>query len=171
MRRRTARCPSASRLTKYEPGRAPIPEENAVAGRCCEPVPTPVVSSTGRPDGSTTTSRQRTPAGTLSTNFAPPRDGFGATHRRMRGPVPPGPGAPSVPGIVYHGAVAASRRTNASRLSATFARPVADGWVPSLELSSLHAHVRPSERGFKPSAQRYGPHDSHGATTGPFAGS
>jgi len=73
--------------------------------------------------------------------------------------------------VAYHGAVAASRRTNASRLSATFCRPVVEGCVPSLGFSSLHAHVSPSERGVSPSAHRYGPHDSHGATTGPFAAS
>ena len=48
---------------------------------------------------------------------------------------------------------------------------IAEGCVPSAGFSSLHAHVSPSERGFRPSAQRYGPHDSHGDFTGPFAGS
>jgi len=101
---------------------------------------------------------------------APARDGFGDTDR-LSFALPVGRGAPSVPAIVYHGAVATSRRTNASRLSATFCRPVADGCVPSAGFSSLHAHVSPSERGFSPSAQSYGPHDSHGATTGPLAAS
>src|SRR6185503_18957394 len=136
-----------------------------------DPDPTPVAVPTLRPAASTSVSRHDVPAGAVTVNDVRPAEGLGVTESLTPAAAPPGCGTPKVPGIVYHGAVAASRRTNASRLSATFARPVVDGWVPSLELSSLHAHVRPSERGFKPSAQRYGPHDSHGATTGPFAGS
>src|SRR5262249_5061514 len=73
--------------------------------------------------------------------------------------------------IAYHGFVVASARKNAARLSATLSRPLVEGCVPSLLLKSEHAHVRPSERGVSPSAHRYGPHDSHGASTGPTLGS
>src|SRR5262245_58401632 len=106
------------------------------------------------------------PDGTWIANDTSPRAGFGVIASPRRG-ADRGPCAASEFGIVYHGAVVTSRRTNASRLSATFSRPVADGCVPSLAFNSLHAHVRPSERGFSPSAHRYGPHESHGATTGP----
>src|SRR5712692_8782942 len=53
----------------------------------------------------------------------------------------------------------------------TFATPLVEGWVKSLSRSVGHTDVKPSERPFKPSVHRYGPHESHGATTGPLAGS
>src|SRR2546426_369405 len=46
--------------------------------------------------------------------------------------------------------------------------PVALGWVKSLCKSSGHSQVKPSPRGVIPSAQRYGPQDSQGATAGPW---
>src|SRR5262245_40942459 len=167
--RRTAWTPAAFRSTKYEPAERPSPIPILMYSG--DPVPTPLDSYTRRPAASTTVSRQAAPAGTTSVIPAPPRVGFGATDRLKPRPGSTGRGTPNVPGIVYQGAVAASRRTNASRLSATVNRPVVDGCVPSLEFSSRHAQVSPSERAFKPSAHRYGPHDSHGATTAPFAAS
>jgi len=62
-----------------------------------------------------------------------------------------------------HSRAVGSARTKSSSMVATFCWPVVLGCVPSVALSSEHAHVRPSLRGRTPSAQRYGPHATHGA--------
>ena len=53
--------------------------------------------------------------------------------------------------------------TKSRSIWATICLPEALGWVPSA-LKFEQAQVSPSQRGFSPSAQRYGPHESHGAT-------
>src|SRR5262245_24479167 len=69
-----------------------------------------------------------------------------------------------------HGVAVASLLKKLISISATFSRADVAGWVPS-SLYSEHDHVSPSLRGTSPSAQRYGPHASHGALTSPRAGS
>ena len=48
-----------------------------------------------------------------------------------------------------------------SNIVPTFCCPDCVGCVPSLWKSEC-GQMRPSERGIRPSAHRYGPHDSHG---------
>src|SRR5438105_4757993 len=56
----------------------------------------------------------------------------------------------------------------ASKWFASFVIPVVEGWIKSV-LTSLHNQVNPSDRAAVPSAQKYGPQRSSGATTGPLA--
>src|SRR5262249_9021145 len=56
----------------------------------------------------------------------------------------------------------------ASKWLATLKTPLLDGCVKSSRTSSQF-QTKPSERGLVPSAQRYGPHATHGATTVPWA--
>src|SRR5690242_7398437 len=79
-------------------------------------------------------------------------------------------GAEVVAAFRNHGVAVSSWPKNAIRLSATMVWPWADGCVPS-DWNDEQAHVNPSARGESPSAQRYGPHESHGACTLPCAGS
>ena len=64
----------------------------------------------------------------------------------------------------HHSLAVASPLTKSSRSCATFWRPLALGCVPSLDWRSLQAHDRPALLGVVPSAQRYGPHPTQGAT-------
>src|SRR5262245_198417 len=88
----------------------------------------------------------------------------------MRGPEVALVPTATTPGFANHGRLVGSRWKNASRLSATVFRPLVEGCVPSL-WKSAQCQTRPSPRGTSPSAHRYGPHESHGDSTGPEAGS
>src|SRR2546422_8335735 len=132
--------------------------------------PTPRASSrTRRPEGSRISSLHSRCASGVNENATSPRAGFGDSARRNSLPSG-GPGTDSWPELKYHGLVVSSARKNLSRLSATSSRPLVEGWVPSVWKSS-QCHLRLSLRPTSPSAQRYGPHDSQGASTGPAFGS
>ena len=81
-----------------------------------------------------------------------------------------GPSTPVAPDR-NHGRAVASVLKNQRSMPATFAAPCADGCVPSDSLRSGHSQVKPSPLGTNPSAHKYGPHESHGATTSPCEGS
>src|ERR1051325_1024805 len=67
-----------------------------------------------------------------------------------------------------HGVAVGSVLKKLSSCCATFGTPpLVEGCVKS-DSRSEHIHLKLSERGVMPSAQRYGPHASHGATTGPL---
>src|SRR5437667_6499848 len=67
-----------------------------------------------------------------------------------------------------HGVAVGSVLKKASSCSATLATPLLLGCVKSFSRSVGQTEVNLSERPFNPSVQRYGPHEIHGATTGPF---
>src|SRR5439155_23485307 len=70
------------------------------------------------------------------------------------------------------GAVVGSVLKKARSCRATFGTPpLAEGCVKSLCKSSGQSEVNPSDRPAVPSVQMYGPQESHGARTGPLAGS
>src|SRR4051812_5234310 len=64
-------------------------------------------------------------------------------------------------GVTNHGLAVVSALKKSRSACATFRSPNADGCVPSCWNSS-HAQVSPSNRRLSPSAQRYGPHATHG---------
>ena len=70
-----------------------------------------------------------------------------------------------------HTRVVVSVLKNFSSASPTFFWPAGDSCVPSLSVESPCSQENPSARFVAPAAQRYGPQLSHGALTGPLAGS
>src|SRR5262249_37406383 len=92
-----------------------------------------------------------------------PVEGLGDTARLTSGSHD---GTSLVPGARNQGTVVESVVKKSISSFVTCSRPGSVGCVPSV-LKSSHGQVRPSLRGVSPSAQRYGPHASHGAF--PFA--
>jgi hypothetical protein len=70
-----------------------------------------------------------------------------------------------------HPRVVVSALKNLSNCSPTFRCPAGDSCVPSFSVESPCSHENPSARLAAPAAHRYGPQLSHGALTGPLAGS
>src|SRR5437762_141601 len=69
-----------------------------------------------------------------------------------------------------HGVAVGSVLKNAISSFAIVRAPRGVGWKPPASITVV-PHVRPSERGRSPSAQRYGPQERYGDTTGPASGS